>query len=120
MKVFITAHHGENRYRLTFHKKAHCYQLSNGAEEVDVRDLPTYAVPCRSCFKDYVKPESVHRKCDICRPGKSAVPCEHNGGVLVYRKKIHRAPTWLSEAGEEYVQPCYVWPEHASKYLVTT
>lgn len=118
MKVFITAHEGKNRYRMTFHKKASCYNLSNGAKELDADELPAYAKPCACCFPDWVKPESLHKRCQICCPQGRIVPCQHNGGVLVSTIKKHLKQTWTSEKGEEYLVRHYVWPEHAHRYLV--
>ena len=106
---------------VVFHRSADCFQLKKGPargpgralREVPLEELPKPR-PCRYCYPDAPRARSRHRYCQECKG--SALPCEHNGGVLVTLTNTHTKRSIMSEPGDTYQRTRYVWPEQAHLY----
>lgn len=106
-----------------FHSTRDCWQLTKTphvgdhreVDEIDLEDI-AYPLPCRTCYPDAPRLESVHRYCRVCDTGK-VNPCEHNGGVKVMMTQQHRSQTITSEAGDTFTRWIHVWPERVHLYV---
>lgn len=113
--VFVTAHGAH------FHAVDSCAKIRAGQRathsSAPLHSVPLTSIhglsPCLSCYPDAPRARFFKRRCGQC---KSARPCPHNGGVLVYVPVVWRRGTNLLAPGTITHRRRYVWPDVAYLY----
>lgn len=109
--------------QIKFHKNQTCPMMvkkppsgrSHTPVEVEVDEIH-YPTPCLLCYPDAPRAVSAHVVCRMCSP-RAARPCVHNGGLMVYMPRVHRAPSLSSTQGDVYYRRQWVWPEVLRHYV---